>query len=367
MTSTQSKLLGEGVYAKVYRHKNHALKITELKSQEDLTSVVREYHVLQMGLPHCVPVHNFYYKWDCMHVELSLADMALTKVIKKGLSHDKILKYGTQMLLALSAMHKNQIMHRDLKPDNVLIKDDKIWLCDFGLSRQYANDYGVATGYMVTRWYRAPEIWLKQSYTEKVDMWSLGCILHQMVHKKVPGKTLPEIRNCVAHLPNETKIDKLIVGLLKEDANQRWSASKALKFLQKKCLYKVETKEMISDVPFTDKRQELFIEFYSRFPEEYRCLSHGLMLFDQTACSMENMYSAMAVSCMLFKTRPSKMLKYILKSRKLPLKFIGKFINDVLNSTQKISQWENFEGSFEEYLKLNGIRTVKKRKLMYGM
>ncbi len=363
MSSTQSKLLGEGVYAKVYRHNSNALKITEINGQQDLISVVREYHVLQMRLPYCVPIHKFYYKWNCMHIELSLADTTLRKEMQNTLSYDKIMKYGKQMLLGLSAMHKNHIMHRDLKPDNVLIKNGNILLCDFGLSRQYANDYGEATGYMVTRWYRAPEIWMKQRYTEKVDMWSLGCILHQMLYGDVPGKTLPEIRKCVAHLPDDTTLDKLIKGLLKENSMERWDTTRALKEMKTKCEYNVTPSEVKPDVPFTDKRQEYFMEFYSRFPEEHRCLSHGLMLFDQAVCNMENIYSAMAISCMLFKTRPSKMLKYILKTRKLPLKIIARFVNDVLRLKLKTSEWENFEGSFEEYLKLNGIRAIKKRKI----
>lgn len=363
MTSTSSKLLGEGVYAKVYRHNNRALKITNIKGQEDLISVIREYHVLQMKLPYTVPVHKLFYKWGSMHIQLSLADSTLTNQMK-NLSYEKIVKYGTQMLLGLSAMHKHSIMHRDLKPDNVLVKDGSIWLCDFGLSRQYANDYGVATGYMVTRWYRAPEIWLKQNYTEKVDMWSIGCILHQMLYGKVPGKTLPEIRKCVAHLPDDTTLDKLIKGLLNETPADRWDTTRALKELGKVCTYSLPSPTPTPDVPFTTQRQQFFMEFYSRFPEEHRCLSHALMLFDQTVSTMENMYSAMALSCIIFKTRPSKMLKYILKTRKFPLKNIAVFTNDVLKSLTNVSKWETFKGNFHDYMRENGIR-VKKRKLMY--
>jgi len=96
------------------------------------------------------------------------------------------------MLLGLEYMHSNKVLHRDIKPGNLLlffnIEDrnlpPKLKLCDFGLSKFYTFQEP-QTPRMVTVWYRAPEIVMKDpNYTEKVDVWSVGCVLYEMITHK---------------------------------------------------------------------------------------------------------------------------------------------------------------------------------------
>lgn len=86
-------------------------------------------------------------------------------------------------------IHSAGIIHRDLKPGNILINDNcDLKICDFGLAREQDAQM---TGYVATRYYRAPEIMLTwQKYTYAVDMWSIGCILAEMILSKplFPGK-----------------------------------------------------------------------------------------------------------------------------------------------------------------------------------
>ncbi|KAF4750395.1 hypothetical protein FOZ62_025432 [Perkinsus olseni] len=96
-----------------------------------------------------------------------------------------------QLLRALKYMHTGQMLHRDIKPSNILLNSDcQVKVCDFGLARsvvqmQDAGSNPVLTDYVATRWYRAPEILLgSTSYTKGVDMWSVGCILGELISGK---------------------------------------------------------------------------------------------------------------------------------------------------------------------------------------
>ena len=77
-------------------------------------------------------------------------------------------------------------MHRDIKPSNILINHEgKCVLSDFGLSRKFPNNDEALTKHLVTKWYRAPEIFFgSNSYDELVDMWSFGCVFGELLLKK---------------------------------------------------------------------------------------------------------------------------------------------------------------------------------------
>ena len=94
-------------------------------------------------------------------------------------------------------MHSAQLIHRDLKPSNILLNSDcTIKICDFGLARSLVVDREcseiVMTEEVATRWYRAPEILMgSQSYTKSADIWSIGCILGELLLGKpmFPGSS----------------------------------------------------------------------------------------------------------------------------------------------------------------------------------
>ncbi|XP_028254897.1 mitogen-activated protein kinase 15 isoform X2 [Parambassis ranga] len=150
-------------------------------------------------------------------------DTDLHAVIKKGTLlkdiHKRYVMY--QLFKAIKYLHSGNVIHRDQKPSNVLLDTDcVIKLCDFGLARslnQIQEDSGnpALTEYVATRWYRAPEILLGSTrYTKGVDMWSLGCILGEMLLGKAlfPGtSTLNQIEKIMSAIPQPSPEDVLAI------------------------------------------------------------------------------------------------------------------------------------------------------------
>ncbi|KAF3854518.1 hypothetical protein F7725_022573 [Dissostichus mawsoni] len=122
--------------------------------------------------------HDFYLVMPFMGTDLG----KLMKLQK--LSEEKIQYLVYQMLKGLKVyIHSAGIIHRDLKPGNLAINQDcELKILDFGLARQADSEM---TGYVVTRWYRAPEVILSwMHYTQTVDIWSVGCIMAEMLQGK---------------------------------------------------------------------------------------------------------------------------------------------------------------------------------------
>ncbi|XP_069815860.1 mitogen-activated protein kinase 15 [Dendropsophus ebraccatus] len=147
----------------------------------------------------------------------------LHAVIKKGnLLKDVHMRYILyQLLKATKFLHSGNVIHRDQKPSNILLDADcLVKLCDFGLARslyQIQEDSGnpALTEYVATRWYRAPEILLaSHRYTKGVDMWSVGCILAEMLLGKplFPGtSTINQIERIMSVIPTPTQEDILAI------------------------------------------------------------------------------------------------------------------------------------------------------------
>ncbi|XP_024250852.1 mitogen-activated protein kinase 15 [Oncorhynchus tshawytscha] len=150
-------------------------------------------------------------------------DTDLHAVIKKGnLLKDIHKRYVMhQLLKATKYMHSGNVIHRDQKPSNILLDTDCfVKLCDFGLARslyQIQEDAGnpALTEYVATRWYRPPEILLGSSrYTKGVDMWSIGCILGEMLLGKplFPGtSTINQIEKIMSAIPYPSPEDVLSI------------------------------------------------------------------------------------------------------------------------------------------------------------
>lgn len=163
----------------------------------------------------------------------------LAAIIRSGqpLTDAHFQSFIYQILCGLKYIHSANVLHRDLKPGNLLVNADcELKICDFGLARGFSQDpeenAGYMTEYVATRWYRAPEIMLSfQSYTKAsmsrspqccfstliqktVDVWSVGCILAELLGGRpfFKGRDYVDQLNQILHYlgtPNEETLSRI--------------------------------------------------------------------------------------------------------------------------------------------------------------
>ncbi|XP_065319288.1 stress-activated protein kinase JNK-like isoform X2 [Gordionus sp. m RMFG-2023] len=124
-----------------------------------------------------------------VYLVTELMDANLCQVIQMDLDHERISYLLYQMLCGIKHLHSAGIIHRDLKPSNIVVKSDcTLKILDFGLARTAGSSF-LMTPYVVTRYYRAPEVILGMGYKENVDIWSIGCIMGEIIRGSVlfPG------------------------------------------------------------------------------------------------------------------------------------------------------------------------------------
>lgn len=228
--------LGEGTYGIVYKAKNLAtgqivaMKIMQLDHEEEgiSSTALRELTILRT-MDHCnvVSMIDIGMKKNSLTIISEFFDLDLRKFLNK--TKRRPLKtalqrsYGFQMLAGLYYMHTHRVIHRDIKPDNILIDyQGHLKLCDFGLSRFFTIPIKELTQGVVTLWYRPPEVLLHNEFYElAVDIWSAGCVMAEMargiplfmgdseidmVHKifQVLGSPSDEVKSKLHDLDNGT-------------------------------------------------------------------------------------------------------------------------------------------------------------------
>uniref|UniRef100_A0AAR2KYX7 cyclin-dependent kinase n=1 Tax=Pygocentrus nattereri TaxID=42514 RepID=A0AAR2KYX7_PYGNA len=187
--------IGEGTYGVVYKAKNKitgetvALKKIRLDTETEgvPSTAIREISLLkELNHPNIVKLldvihteNKLYLVFEFLHQDLKkFMDSSVT-----GVTLPLVKSYLFQLLQGLAFCHSHRVLHRDLKPQNLLINaQGEIKLADFGLARAFGVPVRTYTHEVVTLWYRAPEILLGcKYYSTAVDIWSLGCIFAEMV------------------------------------------------------------------------------------------------------------------------------------------------------------------------------------------
>uniref|UniRef100_A0A0K0ELI6 Mitogen-activated protein kinase n=1 Tax=Strongyloides stercoralis TaxID=6248 RepID=A0A0K0ELI6_STRER len=233
------KRLGKGAYGIVWKATDLRTKETvalkkifdAFRNQTDAQRTFREVMFLQeFGRhPNVVKLFNIL-KADNnkdIYLVFEFMEADLHNVIKKGTILKDIHKQYImcQLFRAIRFLHSGNVLHRDLKPSNVLLDADcRIKLADFGLARSLSqleeypegDNMPELTEYVATRWYRSPEILLAaKRYTKGVDIWSLGCILGEMLYGKAlfPGtSTINQIERIMNTIPKPSKSDIDSIG-----------------------------------------------------------------------------------------------------------------------------------------------------------
>ncbi len=202
---TEKTRIGRGVHGTVYKVKDTQCKFKDNQEDSyfaikridyepsDLTDedseTFREIQALKAVrnskyVIHLIEIYQSKtYIWllfDCMDTDLSQYMNSISGPVDGSL----IESYSYQLVLALKHCHKQNVIHRDVKPQNILIdKYGHLKLCDFSISM--VRSIGDYNRYVCTLWYRAPELFLldQEEYGFEIDIWSLGCVMMQMVCK----------------------------------------------------------------------------------------------------------------------------------------------------------------------------------------
>ncbi|CAL1284399.1 unnamed protein product [Larinioides sclopetarius] len=191
--------VGEGTYGVVYKAEDKntkklvALKKIRLKCETEgvPSTALREISLLkELEHPNVVRLEDVVYSDQKLYLVFEYLDFDLKKQLDQlntnGLSLRVAKSYLYQLLRGLAYCHSRKILHRDLKPQNLLVDNEgNIKLADFGLARAFSLPIKAYTHEIVTLWYRAPEILLGvKEYSTSVDIWSLGCIFAEMLTKR---------------------------------------------------------------------------------------------------------------------------------------------------------------------------------------
>lgn len=203
-------VVGEGSYGTVHRARNKENGVTvavkkfieddsnTLKiAQRELRALRRLRHEnLVNMLEHTRRRRRLYIIFEYVDgTVLDYLESQPTKRIEPSLARE----ITWQVLRALEFIHQHGMIHRDVKPENILYsKEGVVKLCDFGFARPNAKINGeIFTDYVATRWYRAPELLVKETqYDQGVDIWAVGCLL-------------PEMLSGDALFPGESDLDQL--------------------------------------------------------------------------------------------------------------------------------------------------------------
>lgn len=201
---SKDRKVGEGTYAVVYLGKQvsdgRKIAIKEIKTslfKDGLDmSALREVKYLQeLKHPNVIELIDVFLATNNLNLVLEFLPCDLEVLIKNTSVVFKPSDIKSWLLMTLRGIHhchRNFILHRDLKPNNLLLAPDgELKIADFGLARSLGNANEDLTSNVVTRWYRAPELLFgAKHYTEAVDMWSIGIIFAELMLRTpyLPGR-----------------------------------------------------------------------------------------------------------------------------------------------------------------------------------
>ncbi|KAL4438137.1 hypothetical protein ABPG74_016916 [Tetrahymena malaccensis] len=206
------KTLGNGAFSWVYKVQRkqdgqvYALKKVKLRelSYKEKENALNEIRILaSINSPHIIRYKDAFYDnaSGCLCIVMEFAEngdlMAKLQDYKKRnmfMDEAKIWKYAAQILLGLKSLHNLKILHRDLKCANIFLgANNKVKLGDLNVSKIMKRDLAYTqTG---TPYYTSPEVWQNQPYDSKCDVWSMGCVLYELMahHPPFEAKSMEEL------------------------------------------------------------------------------------------------------------------------------------------------------------------------------
>ena len=229
------KKLGEGGFGSVQliliNNKSYALKIIKNIDKNDINKYEKESKILSsLNSKYIVKYYDSYFENDNYYILMEYAgDSNLKTYIKSFKDKNQLIeeniieKIIRQICLGLKKIHKNKIIHRDLKPENIFINEkNEIKIGDFGISKNIESKIYAST-IIGTERYMAPEIIKKEKYNNKVDIYSLGCILYELftLNEYYIDKIIDNKEGKINQDIYKEKWQNLIDLLVKKEHNER--------------------------------------------------------------------------------------------------------------------------------------------------
>lgn len=186
-----TKQLGDGTYGSVLKAVNRSsgevVAIKKMKKKfytwEECMQLREVKSLKKLNHPNIVKLKEVIRETDELYFVFEFMENNLYECMKSRERHfpeAKIRNMMYQMFQGLAFMHKHGFFHRDVKPENMLVKGDTVKIADFGLAREIRSRPPF-TDYVSTRWYRAPEVLLRSaSYNSPTDAWAMGCIMAEL-------------------------------------------------------------------------------------------------------------------------------------------------------------------------------------------
>ena len=240
--------LGQGSFGSAFKVLNKEdnmiyvikqISLNEAK-KEEIESIKKEAAILsKIKNEHIVKYFDSFTEQNTFNIVMEYCDgLDLRKYINehresgKPIDEPLIYYFIIDICLGLKEIHSQNLIHRDLKPDNLFItSDEKIKIGDFGIAKQLNNANEYAKTQVGTMLYMAPEIINGEKYNNKVDMWSLGCIIHELctLNYCFSGLSINELIKKITNVKHEkinsslygSFMQKLIDSLLDQDPHKR--------------------------------------------------------------------------------------------------------------------------------------------------
>mmetsp|Transcript_22984 Transcript_22984/g.20876 ORF Transcript_22984/g.20876 Transcript_22984/m.20876 type:complete len:628 (+) Transcript_22984:115-1998(+) len=304
-----SKILGRGsfgvVSTAVDTENNKTIAIKRIRpfanDDWDARHTLREIRLLRVLGPHpnIITLYGLSINEEKseLYMMMELMDCDLHRVIQSKqtltVKHHKC--FIKQIIEGIKAMHEVGVFHRDLKPGNILVsKDCQVRITDFGLARfmdestrQGTNKLNPMTEYVVTRWYRAPELLLSPTspYDEAIDMWSIGCILAELMRRKplFPGKSHTD----------QVRMIFEVMGFYSEEDLGFTVSSEAIQFLEKRCTYRKQPLSTVvsdSTIEAIDLLEDLLSVNPSKRPSASAALQSAFLRGADVICDYSKRY-----------------------------------------------------------------------------
>ncbi|KAM5235582.1 cyclin-dependent kinase-like 1 isoform 4-T4 [Ctenodactylus gundi] len=197
--------IGEGSYGVVFKCRNRdtgqVVAIKRFLESEDDPVIrkvaLREIRMLkQLKHPNLVTLLEVFRRKRKLHLVFEYCDHTVLHELdryQRGVPEHLVKSITWQTLQAVNFCHKHNCIHRDVKPENILItKHSVIKLCDFGFARLLTGPSDYYTDYVATRWYRSPELLVGDTqYGPPVDVWAIGCVFAELLSGEPlwPGKS----------------------------------------------------------------------------------------------------------------------------------------------------------------------------------